>query len=270
MLESFLSPNPVTILKHLHWIINSWKAKDFSFPPSPGRWGNTPASTKSMHDFRIFNVLFPYKLGTKFHESSKISPKQKRQWLEPNQRKHITRSKGRITQIIVDKEPETVSERTASWSQEAISLALNLAFPATAQKGTDNSMSLSWLPLTRCIYSPWSGTLANTNIHNLNILSGFFTACDRHVLRSLVCLHLQYSSFTHRRQRLSSKIEYRVVLYFHLKGLGEKYQASFRPIQMLAKSYSLCKSNQIIAHLVYYLKVHLHPHVNIIQASLFS
>lgn len=194
MLESFFSPNPVTILQHLHWIINSWKAKDFSVPPSPVRWGNTPISTKSMHDFRIFNVLFPYKLETKFHESSKISPKQKCQWLEPNQRKHITRSKGRITQIIVDKEPETVRERTASWSQEAISLDLNLAFPATTQKGTDNPMSLSWLPLTRCIYSPWSGTLANTNIHNLNILSGYLTACDRHVLRSLVCLHLQYSS----------------------------------------------------------------------------
>lgn len=143
---------------------------------------------------RIFNVLVPYKLGTKFHESSKISPKQKRQWLEPNQRKHITRSTGSITQIIVDEEPETVSERTASWSQEAISLDLNLAFPATAQKGTDNSTSLSWPPLTRCIYSPWSGTLANTNIHNLNIPSGFLTACDRHVLRSLVCLHLQFSS----------------------------------------------------------------------------
>lgn len=224
-----------------------------------------------MHDFRIFNVLFPYKLGTKFHESSKISPKQKRQWLEPNQRKHISRSKGRITQIIVDKEPETVSETAASWSQEAISLDLSLAFPATAQKGTDNSMSLSWLPLTRCIYSPWSGTLANSNIHNLNILSTGLLDCLWQTCAAFTGLSaLAVFLFTHRRQRLSSKMEYRVVLYFHLKGLGEKYQASFRPIQMLAKSYSLCKSNQVTAHLVYYLKVHLHPHVNIIQASLFS
>lgn len=115
------------------------KAEGLSVPPSPVKQVSAPISTESMNDvIRIFQILFPCNLGIQFHESSKIHPIQKSVHKQVRVRGNklpsvgfnlMGRSLGSL-----DRKPWTVSRRTASCSQEPISLDLKLPFPVTAQR----------------------------------------------------------------------------------------------------------------------------------------
>lgn len=151
-------------------------------------------------------------------------------------------------------------EGTASYSQEPISLGIWLPFPRNSIKKT-TLRSLSSPPLTQCIYFPWSWTLANNNSYSLNILPGFRTACDGELLHSLVCVHLKYSSsHTSRDDWLQKWNTALLVLYLNLQRFSDKYQASFHPMKMLAKSYSLSKSKtSYCSFSLLFKKIHLRP-----------